>query len=71
MAPEQRPHRLKSLRLRLALALAAAVTCALEDESQWAIRNRLTGASDVPNFLDHSYFDGLKSARPEAVKILR
>jgi NitT/TauT family transport system substrate-binding protein len=44
---------------------------AMEDESRWAIKNRLTGAREVPNYLAFIYFDGLMSVRPEAVTILR
>jgi NitT/TauT family transport system substrate-binding protein len=44
---------------------------ALEDESRWAIHNGLTGAREVPNYLDYIYFDGLKAVKPEVVRILR
>ena len=44
---------------------------ALEDESRWAIDGRLTGAREVPNYLDFIYFDGLKAVKPDAVRILR
>jgi NitT/TauT family transport system substrate-binding protein len=44
---------------------------ALEDESRWAISSGLTVAEKVPNYLDFIYFDGLKSMKPDAVKILK
>jgi NitT/TauT family transport system substrate-binding protein len=44
---------------------------ALEDESRWAINSGLTKAGAVPNYLDHIYLDGLRSVKPEAVRILR
>jgi len=43
----------------------------LEDESRWAISSGLTGARKVPNYLDYIYLDGLKSVKPDAVRILR
>jgi NitT/TauT family transport system substrate-binding protein len=53
------------------VALDQTLVLALEDLSQWAIKNRLTKAVKVPNYLDYIYFDGLKSVKPEAVRILR
>ncbi len=44
---------------------------ALEDESRWAIRHGLTRRTEVPNYLDLLYLDGLASIRPKAVNILR
>ena len=53
------------------VTLAQSLLLAMEDESRWAINNRLTGARAVPNYLDFIYVDGLKSVKPEAVTILR
>ena len=53
------------------LALDQSLILALEDESQWAITNGLTKSMKVPNYLNFIYFDGLKSVKPEAVRILR
>jgi NitT/TauT family transport system substrate-binding protein len=53
------------------VTLDQSLILALEDESRWAIKGGLTGARDVPNYLDYIYFDGLKSVRPDAVRILR
>jgi hypothetical protein len=41
----------------------------LEDQARWAIRNRLTDAEKVPNYLDYIYPGVLKAVKPEAVKI--
>ncbi len=52
--------------------LDQSLLLALEDESQWAIKNRLTGGrTNIPNYLDFIYFDGLTSVKPKAVNILR
>jgi NitT/TauT family transport system substrate-binding protein len=53
------------------VSLDQSLILALEDESSWAIKSRLTNARKVPNYLDFIYFDGLKSVKPEAVRILR
>jgi sulfonate transport system substrate-binding protein len=43
----------------------------LEDETRWAIKNRLTSRRDMPNYLDYIYVDGLSAVRPAAVRIIR
>jgi NitT/TauT family transport system substrate-binding protein len=53
------------------VTLEESLILSLEDESRWAIHGGLTGAREVPNYLDYIYFDGLKSVKPEAVRILR
>jgi ABC-type nitrate/sulfonate/bicarbonate transport system substrate-binding protein len=42
-----------------------------EDQTRWVIRNRLATRTDMPNYLDFIYFDGLHSVKPEAVRIVR
>lgn len=39
----------------------------LEDGARWAIRNKLTDATKVPNYLDYIYVDALKEVNPSAV----
>ena len=51
------------------LFLDQSVLISLEDQARWAIRNKLTGAEKVPNYLDYIYPDLLKAVKPEAVKI--
>jgi len=53
------------------VTLDQSLILALEDESRWAIKGGLTGAREIPNYLDFIYFDGLKSIKPDAVRILR
>ena len=43
----------------------------LEDESRWAIKNKLTDQTAMPNFLDYIYVDGLKSTKPDAINIIK
>jgi NitT/TauT family transport system substrate-binding protein len=41
----------------------------LEDGARWAIRNKFTDATKVPNYLDYIYVDALKEVNPSAVKM--
>ncbi|MGZ6240498.1 MAG: ABC transporter substrate-binding protein [Syntrophales bacterium] len=53
------------------VSLDQSLLLALEDESDWAIKNKLTGAMKVPNYLECIYFDGLQRVKPDAVRIVR
>lgn len=53
------------------VSLDQSLVLALEDESLWAIRNRLTRAAKLPNYLNFIYQDGLQGVKPDAVTILR
>ena len=58
-------------RNKFSVTLDQSLVLALEDESRWAITSRLTKETNVPNYLDFIYLDGLLSVKPEAVRILR
>lgn len=53
------------------VALPQAMLVVLEDQTRWRIENGLTDATEVPNFLDFLYVDGLEVAKPAAVTIIR
>ena len=53
------------------VALPQAMLGVLEDQARWRIENGLTDATEVPNFLDFLYVDGLEVAKPAAVTIIR
>ncbi len=42
-----------------------------EDQARWAIKNNLTDATEVPNYLDYIYMDALEEVKPEAIGIIR
>lgn len=42
----------------------------LEDETRWAIKNKLTAKADIPNYLNYLYLEGLKAVRPESVTVI-
>lgn len=43
----------------------------LEEQTRWAVKNRLTQRRDMPNYLDFIDVDGLRAVKPEAVRIIR
>ncbi|MCL5062441.1 MAG: NrtA/SsuA/CpmA family ABC transporter substrate-binding protein [Nitrospirae bacterium] len=55
--------------LRVSLEQSLLVT--MEDQARWAIKNKLTDKTEVPNYLNFIYQDGLKAVKPEAVTIIR
>lgn len=56
--------------ITLEVSLDQSFLIALEDEARWAIKNNLTNKTEIPNYLDYIYADGLKSVKPEAVNII-
>lgn len=52
------------------LELDQSLLLVLEDQSRWAIKQGLSSASDVPNFLDYVYLDGMKAVSPVEVTII-
>lgn len=55
---------------RFGVVLDQGLILALEDEARWAIKNKLSGRADMPNYLDLIYLDGLESVMPSAVTII-
>lgn len=53
-----------------AITLDQSILTTMEDQARWAIKNKLTEATQVPNYLNFIYLDGLKAVRPEGVKII-
>lgn len=43
----------------------------LEDEARWAIRNKLTEQTVMPDFLDVIHLDSLRAVKPEAIRMSR
>lgn len=53
------------------LSLDQSLVVAMEDETRWLIDNRLTSATQVPDFTRYIYENGLDAVEPEAVNIIR
>lgn len=54
-----------------AVILEQAMLIAFEDQARWRIKNNLTEAIEVPNYLDFIYTDALEKVKPEAIGIIR
>ncbi len=52
------------------VALDQGLLVDLEDQTRWAIKERLAVHRDMPNYLDSIYMDGLLAVKPEAVRII-
>ena len=57
--------------LNFRLTLDQVLVTNIEDETRWAIKQRLTTRRDMPNYLDYIYLDGLLAVKPVAVRIIR
>lgn len=55
---------------RFGIALDQSLLLALEDETRWAIKNKLAGRNDVPNYLDNFHLEGLLAVTPGAVTVI-
>lgn len=55
----------------LRVTLEQALLVDFEDQTRWAIKNRLTARQDMPNYLEYIYSDALQAVKPEAVRIVR
>ena len=55
----------------LRVALDQILLLTLEDETRWAIDNRLTEQTRMPDYRTHVYFDGLAAVLPAAISIPR
>jgi ABC-type nitrate/sulfonate/bicarbonate transport system substrate-binding protein len=56
---------------RFSLSLNESLVAAIEDEARWTISNNLTTATQVPNFLNYIYPDGLQAIEPDSVNIIQ
>jgi len=53
------------------IELPQSIIMVMEDQARWAIKNNLTEATEVPNYLDYIYLDALEEIKPEVVTIIR
>ena len=53
------------------LSLDESLIAAMEGEARWMIRGGLTTETDVPDFLNYVYEEGLAAVAPETVNIIR
>jgi NitT/TauT family transport system substrate-binding protein len=55
---------------RFNVTLDQSLLLTLEDETRWAIKNKLTNRTNIPNYLDHVYLDALEAVTPAAVTVI-
>ena len=55
---------------QFSLSLDQSLILAMQDESRWMIQTNLTNATDIPNFLNYIYVNGLESVKPGSVNII-
>ncbi len=53
------------------VTLQQAMLITFEAQARWRIKNNLTDATEIPNYLDYIYIDALEEVKPEAVTIIR
>jgi NitT/TauT family transport system substrate-binding protein len=53
------------------LSLGQSLLFTLDNQARWAIKNGSADRNDLPNFLEAIYVDGLKSVKPDAVRIVK
>ena len=53
------------------LSLDHSLLTIFEDVARWAIANKFTDKTKVPNYLGYFYLDALKEVKPEAVTIIK
>jgi sulfonate transport system substrate-binding protein len=51
--------------------LEQSLVLALEEETLWAIKERLVARDKMPDYRDYIYLPGLESVRPKSVRVLR
>jgi len=56
---------------QFSLSLDESLIAAMEDEARWTIGNNLTTSTQVPNFLNYLYSEGLKAIEPDSVNIIQ
>ena len=53
------------------ISLEQSLLLTLEHQSRWAIKNKLTGQTAIPDYLDFIYTSALEKIKPEAVRIIK
>lgn len=56
---------------RFALSLEQNLLVVMEDQSRWAVKNKVVELKGTPNFLDAVYVDGLGTVSPRSVTVIR
>lgn len=55
---------------QFAVTLDQSLILAMEDEARWMIANNLTNSTEIPDFRNYVYVEGLRAVKPGAVNII-
>jgi len=55
---------------RFRVSLDQSLLLQLEDETRWAIKNKLSDRTDMPNYLEHLDMDPLQAVAPAAITVI-
>lgn len=53
------------------VTLDQALLVDFEDQTRWVLKNKLATGTQMPNYLDYIYTDGLHAVKPDAARIVR
>lgn len=53
------------------VSLEQSLLVDLEEQTRWAMKDKLTAGTKMPDYLEHIYADGLYAVKPEAVRLVR
>ncbi len=54
-----------------ATVLEQSMLITFEDQARWRIKQGLTDATEIPDYLYYIYMDALEEVKPEAIGIIR
>jgi len=57
-------------RVKFEVNLPQELILAMEDEARWGVKNNLTDANEIPNYLNYIHTETLRDVEPEAVSII-
>jgi hypothetical protein len=53
------------------LSLDQSLILSLEREAAWAIKNNLTNATQIPNYINYINTDALRDVKPVAITVIK
>ncbi len=56
---------------KFVVELPQALIITLDSQARWRIQNKLTNATEIPNYMNFIYLDALNNVKPEIVTIIR
>lgn len=57
--------------IKFDVSLDQDLLISIEDQARWSIENKLTTATEVPDYLNYIHFDGLEMVKPDGITVIR